>query len=90
MSMSFEPAGGFPPIVRVTSTKPDEKTLESRGFATTSIVKIGQILNTKKTQPFISAFGPNTTEEEGVADLVITNMLHENPHEYRNVSYKEI
>jgi len=50
MSVPFEPIGGFPPIVRTEESDINKKTLESRGFATTNIVSISNIMDTKKKE----------------------------------------
>jgi len=51
--MQFEPVGGYPPIIRVDDAKINEKTLETRGFATTNIVSISKIMDSKKKRKFI-------------------------------------
>ena len=79
--MQFEPLGGFPPIIRVDDAKIGEKTLEARGFTTTNIVNISNIMDTKKKENLFIAFG---TEEEDGVDLLI-----DNPHEYKKVAYDE-
>ncbi|AYV85122.1 MAG: hypothetical protein Satyrvirus4_19 [Satyrvirus sp.] len=61
--MQFEPLGGFPPIVRIDDTKIKDKSLESRGFATTNIVNIGKIMAARKEEDLLSAFGPDFEEE---------------------------
>ena len=86
--MSFEPMGGFPPIVRIND-KPDEKTLESRGFPrfiTTDIVSIKKILEKKKDDPFIAS---GIMEDEGAVDFAINNLLFNKPHEYDKILYNE-
>jgi hypothetical protein len=85
--MQFEPIGGFPPIVRTDDTKINGKTLESRGFATTNIVSISNIMDSKKKENLFMAFG---TEDEDGIDYNILNMFDENPYEYKDISYKEI
>ena len=85
--MQFEPIGGFPPIVRIDDTKIAGKTLESRGFATTNIVSINNIMDSKRKENLFIAFG--TDEEDGV-DYGILGMFNENPYEYKDVVYKEI
>ena len=85
--MQFEPIGGFPSIVRVDDAKISEKTLESRGFATTNIVSINNIMDSKKKENLFMAFG--TDEEDGI-DFQIQAMFTENPHEYKDISFKSI
>lgn len=84
--MQFEPIGGFPPIIRADDAKISEKTLESRGFSTTNIVSISNIMDSKKENLFM-AFG---SEEEEGADFVIQGMFDEKPYEYNNIVYKDI
>jgi hypothetical protein len=85
--MQFEPIGGFPPVIRVDDSKIKEKTMESRGFATTNIVSISNIMDSKKKENLFVAFG--TDDEDGV-DFNIMGMFDEPPHEYDNVVYKKI
>lgn len=79
--MQFEPLGGFPPIVRVDD-KVVEKTLESRGFATTNIVSISNIMDSKKKENLFIAFGSDD-EEAGMAQYF------EEPENYTGISYRE-
>lgn len=76
--MEFEPLGGFPPIVRTTDTKIQEKTLESRGFAT-NIVSIGNIMDAKRKEDFFTAFG---SEDEEGANYLIEEIIQRNPTDY--------
>jgi len=46
-------------------------------------------MSSKKKGPLFIAFG-NEEEEGATADLIINNLLFEQPHEYKNISYKEI
>ncbi|XWV24870.1 n trans domain containing protein [Tupanvirus deep ocean] len=85
--MQFEPVGGFPPIIRVDDARISEKTLESRGFATTNIVSISNIMDSKKKENLFIAFG--SEEEEGI-DFAIEAMFDEKPYEYKEIVYKEI
>lgn len=50
--MQFEPMGGFPSIIRADEDI-SEKTLESRGFATTNIVSISNIMDSKEERKFV-------------------------------------
>jgi hypothetical protein len=70
--MQFEPVGGFPPIIREDQAKIPEKTLESRGFATTNIVSINKIMDSKKKENIFIAFG---SEDEDGADVLIQDMF---------------
>lgn len=80
--MSFEPMGGFPSIVR-SDEKVAEKTLESRGFAASNIVSIGNIMESKKKENLFLAFGAD--EEDGI-DLAIEGMFYHSPYEYKKIS----
>jgi hypothetical protein len=84
--MEFEPMGGFPPIIRIDDAKVSEKTLESRGFGTTNIVSISNIMDSKKKENLFIAFG--SEDEDGAR--MIDNMLDEEPHEYKDIVYKEL
>lgn len=81
--MNSEPIGGFPSIIR-SDVKVNEKTLESRGFAASNIVSIGNIMESKKKENLFLAFGNN--EEDGV-DLAIEGLFYNSPHEYDGISY---
>lgn len=85
--MQFEPIGGFPPIIRADDTEIREKTLESRGFATTNIVSISNIMDNKKKENLFIAFG---TEDEDGVNYDIGNMFDINPHKFNQVKYKKI
>ena len=85
--MQFEPMGGFPPIIRENDTKISEKTLESRGFATTNIVSISNIMDTKKKENLYMAFG---SEEEDGIDFIIQGMFDEKPNDYKDIIYEKI
>lgn len=77
--MSFEPMGGFPSIIRLKNEKVTKQTLESRGFGTTNIVSINNIMENKKKENLFIAFG---TEEEDGVDFMIDGMFTEKPYEY--------
>lgn len=59
--MQFEPLGGYPPIVRTEESTISERAMETQGFATTKIVNIADIMQSKKKEDLYMAFG---TEEE--------------------------
>lgn len=40
----FIPLGGFPPMIKKEDVQPVKKSLESRGFSSTNILKIQDIL----------------------------------------------
>jgi len=88
MSVPFEPIGGFPPIVRTEESDINKKTLESRGFATTNIVSISNIMDTKKKENLFTAFG--FEEEDGGIDLLIEGMFTETAPKYDDIVYKDI
>ena len=85
--MEFEPVAGFPPLIREDDTPVAEKTLESRGFATTNIVKIADIMKTKQKENLYTAFG---TTEEGAIDQKIQSFFDDKPHEYDSINYENI
>lgn len=86
--MQFEPLGGFPPIIRLgNQKKPDDKTLESRGFASSNIVSIGNIMKAKKEQDLFIAFG--STEEEGT-EFMIDNFYNSTPNNYEFYNSEKI
>lgn len=85
--MQFEPIGGFPPIIRTDDIKIGEKTLESRGFATTNIVSINNIMDSKKKENLFIAFG---SDEENGTNFAIESMFTDRPHEYNDIVYKNI
>jgi hypothetical protein len=85
--MQFEPIGGFPPIIKIDDSGISEKTLESRGFATTNIVSINNIMDSKKKENLFIAFG---SEEEDGIDFLIGEMLDNKPLEYNDVAYEDV
>ena len=85
--MQFEPIGGFPSIIRIDESDIDEKTLETRGFVTTNIVSISNIMDSKKKENLFMAFG---SEDEDGVDLAIDNMLDNKPYQYSDIEYKDV
>lgn len=77
----FRPMGGFPSIIRKDDMI-SEKTLETRGFGTTNIVSINNIMNSKKKENLFSAFG---SEEEDGLDYNIANMVYNEPYEFKRI-----
>jgi len=70
--MQFEPLGGFPPLVRVEDIKitdNEKKNVSTRGFSSTNIINIRNILNKQKK-----------TYTEGKFDS--DDMLFNDPIEY--------
>ena len=86
--MQFEPLGGFPPIIRIDDVKQVENNLGTRGFASTNIVSINSIMNSKKKGNLFIAF--DNSEEEGGYDLMSDTLLYEKPIEFNGINYKEI
>ncbi len=84
--MQFEPVGGFPPIVRVDDVKIKDKTLESRGFATTNIVSINNIMDSKKKENLFVAFG---SDDENGFDISV-NLMYDKPKDYDGIVYKDM
>jgi len=86
--MQFEPLGGFPPFIRISDIKTDDmnKTdIASRGFSSTNIINIRNIINKK----------PSIPKENGALsyienDFNTEKLLYNNPHQYTKISYKEI
>lgn len=81
--MPFEPRGGFPPLIRLQENV-EEKTLETRGFATTNIVNIANIMDTKKKEELFFAFG---SDEEETGHPLVRNILDTDPLDYQNNGY---
>lgn len=81
--MQFEPMGGFPSIIRADDDI-SEKTLESRGFTTTNIVSISNIMDSKKKENLFMAFG---SEDEDGNDFVKQAIFSgsNRPNEYNDI-----
>lgn len=84
--MQFEPVGGFPSIVRIDDTNITGKTLETRGFATTNIASINDIMNLKKKENLFIAFG---TDDEDGTDFNIEAMFPDRAYKFDNIIYKK-
>jgi hypothetical protein len=57
-STTFEPIGGFPPIILENKEKIQDNSIKSRGFVTTkNIVSIGDILTKKGKESAFITFG---------------------------------
>lgn len=80
----FEPMYGFPSLIPIEKTKIPAKALEQRGFASTNIVSIGKIMDTKKKENLFLAFG---SENEDGVDLLIQEMYEKTPNEYNEIVY---
>lgn len=79
--MQFEPMGGFPPIIISDDVVISDKTLESRGFQSTNIVNIGNIMKAKKKEDFLATFD---MEDESGFDPLIENLFG-SPQEFKKV-----
>lgn len=86
-NMSFEPMFGFPPIVRKTDIKPSKQILESRGFVTTNIAGITDIMERKKKNDSFIVFGSD--DESGYNDMELNDVLFNEPRKYNKISYKD-
>lgn len=82
--MSFEPMGGFPPIIIASEAKIEKETLEARGFPSINVVSIGNIMDTKKKGESFLAFG--SEEEEG---NILVGLLENTPYQYTKISDKK-
>ena len=85
--MAFEPKGGFPSLIREDDIPITEQTLESRGFGTTNIVNISNIMENKKKENLFIAFG---SEEEDGAQFLVEKLFTDHPNEYQNIEYKNL
>lgn len=85
--MAFEPMFGFPPIVRKTDIKPSKQTLESRGFSTTNIAGITDIMEKKKKNDAFIILGSD--DESGFNDMELNSVLFDAPRTYNKISYKD-
>jgi len=81
--MQFRPIGGFPSIIREEDAKISNKSLESRGFATTNIVSINNIMESKKKENLFIAFG--SEEEDGGVDYEMENLFTMRPRKYDKI-----
>jgi hypothetical protein len=84
--MTFEPMGGFPPIVREEDTKVPKTTLESRGFAT-NIVSLTNIMEKKKKKDSFILLG--SEEESGMSEMELNSAMFRKPQSYNKVMFKE-
>lgn len=74
--MDFKPMGGFPPIKKRNLQVPAKK-LDTRGFVSSNIVNIGNILNSTKKEDFISF---NDETEDGISGII--DKIYTSPNEY--------
>lgn len=92
--MEFIPIGGFPSIVRKEDTHVNKNITESRGFGTTNIVNIADIMGSKAKEQMFIAFGTDQKEEGGIlsddVDLMGSILFSENPNIYDGIEYKEV
>lgn len=85
--MSFEPLGGFPSIVRKEDSINQADDLKTRGFSTTNIVNISNIMEKKKKDIFLSL---SSEDESGVSEnLFFEEMMFTKPNDYEKISYIE-
>jgi hypothetical protein len=82
----FIPLGGYPPLYRKDDKKASEKTLESRGFVSTNIVSISNIMSSKKKEDLFNAFG--SEDEDGIDPTMVG--LYETPHEFEDIKNEKI
>lgn len=80
--MEFKPMGGFPPIKRKNQQLPIKK-LDTRGFVSTNIVSIGNILNTTKKEDFISFDDNDGTNSDNMMSRFFST-----PNEYSIIDEK--
>jgi len=77
--ITFEPMGGYPPIIKKSDLRRSKTTLGSRGFSSANILKIQDILKKGKNIPII-----DTTSIGG------DNLIDNDPKNYQKLSYKKI
>lgn len=87
MSDKFIPVGGFPPIVK-KQKKIDQKTLESRGFASTNIVSINNIMNSKKKENLFTAFG--STNDDLDTEMAASRLFDGNSATINEIDYNDL
>jgi len=99
-SSAFEPMGGFPPMIPFDE-KLDKKIIDTRGISTTNIVSISDVMKKKQKTDSFMKFGSEESEFKKVSsyltsdvdgfenpDIVLADVLFENPIEYNKISYK--
>lgn len=75
--MSFEPSGGYPPLMRKSESNFDEEALSTRAFSTMNVVNIADIMNKKKNVPFFT-----TNTEDGYST---DSIFYQKPNEYSEI-----
>ena len=86
--MKFEPMGGFPPITTDDDGKTDQKTIDARGLAASSIVSISNIMKKKQQTNSLILFGPEDEDGFGTSNVVLDDMLFAKPHEYNKILFE--
>lgn len=81
---SFEPIGGYPPLIRIENKIGEEK-IESRSFENKNIINIKNIIDSKKKSTFIKL----GMDEENGAEYIY-DMLDSSPIQFENMNYHEI
>jgi hypothetical protein len=82
--MSFEPIGGYPPIIKKVNTVENDVDLEKRGFQTTNFLSISKILENNRKTTFSDAFGP----EDGVSSKYF-DIFNKAPEEYKKIKKRD-
>jgi hypothetical protein len=91
--MGFTPVGGFISIVRTEDTTLKKNVLENRGFSSTNIVSIAEIMNYKKKKDILDAFGQDNVEAGILTndiDLMDSIFFSESPNSYDGIEYKKV
>lgn len=86
----FVPYGGFPSIIRNVDESTDKKGLETRGFSTTNIVDIQNIMNTNKKTTMFLAFGPedeNAVHSDNSISVDLGKVFDENSQKFDGISF---
>ncbi len=87
--MQFVPIGGFPPII-LNNPKIKNDVLESRGFTSTNIVSINNIMNSKKKEDLFIAFGSDDENDyNATGGDFFSDYLNKTPHTYQYIDYKK-
>lgn len=80
---------GFPPIVKKKEKKISTETLESRGFSTTNIIDIADILEKKKNRESFIILGSDEENGYNSENIEISAMLNDKPHTYNKIIYND-
>lgn len=76
--MSFEPSGGYPPLLRksMKNTNTNNEDLVRRAFASMNIVNISNIFNKPKDVPFFDMSEDGYTED---------SIFFQQPEQYESI-----